>query len=229
VEQLSGDSPLFFIPSVNFAPGVVGLVAGKLTERYYRPAVVVEQGESESRGSARSIHEFDIGLALDELRSMLVRHGGHSRAAGFTVRTESLPAFADALRSIARRDLAAHSDLRPTLNIDSAVQLEQLSWGLLEQFARLEPTGQENPPPLLLAQNVRLREVRTVGDDKHLKLMVDQDAGSPVFDAILFGQGERRSQLTSGMRLDLVFQLGANEWNSRRVLQLNVQDMRSSQ
>lgn len=227
-EQVAGAAPLLFIHSSRFLPGIVGLVAGRLTERFYRPAVVIERGELESRGSARSIREFDINRALDEVSSLFVRHGGHNRAAGFTVRTELLPVVADALQTIATRELAQHSDLRPTLDIDATVDLDQLTWGLLEQFARLEPTGQDNPPPLLALRGVRLREAKTVADGKHLKLVVDSHAGSPVLDAIAFHQGERRSAMSSDMRLDLVFHLEANDWQGRRMLQLNVQDLRSA-
>lgn len=227
-EQVAGAAPLLFIHSSSFLPGIVGLVAGRLTERFYRPAVVIERGEQESRGSARSIREFDINRALDEMSSLFVRHGGHNRAAGFTVRTDLLPVVADALQTIAARELAQHSDLRPTLDIDATVELDQLTWGLLEQFARLEPTGQDNPPPLLALRGVRLREAKTVADGKHLKLVVDSHAGSPVLDAIAFHQGERRSAMSNEMRLDLVFNLEANDWQGRRMLQLNVQDLRST-
>ena len=150
------DAPLVFVASDQFLPGIVGLVAGKLVERYYRPAVVVEQGDEESRGSARSIREFDISRALDEVDGLLVRHGGHSRAAGFTVRTERLPELAAALRGVAAAALAGESDLRPTLDVDTEVTFDDLNWSLLDQFARLEPTGQENAAPLLLVRKSRL-------------------------------------------------------------------------
>ncbi len=226
--QLGQDPPLLLVQSPHIPAGIVGLVAGKLTEHFYRPAVVIEQGEAESRGSARSIPEFDISRALDEVSPLLVRHGGHSLAAGFTVATSRLPALAEALQEVARRELPEPTQLRPTLWIDADVPFDELNWGLLQQFARLEPTGQDNPPPLLLCRQVRVREARAVGEGKHLRLIVDRDAHGPVLDAIAFHQGEWANHLSEGSRVDLVFHLEANEWQGRQHLQLNVQDLRPS-
>lgn len=224
--QIERGAHLYVVQSTAFNPGIVGLVAGKLAERYYRPAVVIEQGESESRGSARSIAELDISGALDEVSEMLVRHGGHRRAAGFTARTERLPELCEALHEVARRQLCTHEDLRPTLDVDADAPYTALTWALHEQFARLEPTGQENPPPVLMCRGVRVRETRPVGGGKHLKLVVDGGPGSAVLDAIAFGHGGWAGRLSEHARIDLAFQIGVNEWNGRRMLQLTVEDLR---
>ena len=225
-DQLDEDPPILIAHTPNILPGVVGLVAGKLVERYYRPAVVIEQGREESRGSARSIPEFDISQALDEVGALLVRHGGHSRAAGFTVRTDRLSELASELHRVAAREMAGHSELRPTLRIDAEVPLEAVDWSLQEQFTRLEPTGQENESPLLLCRRARVREARTVGGGKHLRLIVDGERPNRVMDAVAFSQGEWAAQLSEGASIDLVFRLEANEWQGRQRLQLNVQDLR---
>ena len=221
-------APLLLVRSKHIRSGIVGLVAGKLTDRYYRPAVVIEEGPDESRGSARSIREFDISRALDEVAGLLVRHGGHSRAAGFTVRTDTLEAFAEALRAVAHRELATPSFLRPTLDVDLALPAADVNWGLFEQFARLEPTGQDNPPPMLLARRMRVREVRTVGSGKHLKLILDSGPGQPVFDAVAFQQGHRATALADGCVIDAVFTLEVNDFNGRRMLQWNMRDLAAS-
>ena len=124
--------------------------------------------------------------------------------------------------------LADRADLRPTLAIDAVTPLEAINWGLVEQFARLEPTGQENPPPTLLARNVGVRGVRTVGKGKHLRLVVEEGAHGSVFDAVAFQQGEWAAHLAEGSRVDLAFQVEVNEWQGNRRLQLNVQDLRPS-
>lgn len=224
--QAAQGAPLLFVRSPEIVSGVAGLVAGRLVERYYRPVVVVEEGESESRGSARSIEEFDISRALDELSPLLVRHGGHSRAAGFTVETAKLTAFAFQLREIAERELGDLGDLRPTLYVDAEAPLGEIHWGLLKQFARLEPTGQENPAPVLLSRGVRVRDARSVGNGKHLKLIVDAGPASPVLDAIAFKQGDWAKTLAEGSLIDIVYALEANEWQGRQRLQLNIIDMR---
>jgi single-stranded-DNA-specific exonuclease len=176
--EAGGLPPLLFAAGADFQQGIVGLVAGKLADRYYRPAVVVHMGPVESRGSARSIREFDISKALDEVGGLLVRHGGHCSAAGFTVRTDNLPRLAAELQAIAARELGSQSDLRPTLDIDAQLPLAEVSYSLHQQFARLEPTGQENQPPLLLSRRLRVREARTVGSGKHLRLVLDGGAAA---------------------------------------------------
>jgi single-stranded-DNA-specific exonuclease len=226
--QINGDggAPMIFVRSPDLLPGIVGLVAGKLAERYYRPAIVVEEGPDESRGSARSIAEFDISVALDSVSRYLVRHGGHSRAAGFTVKSANLPALQAELSALAEASLGERDKLRPTLWIDAETALDELSWGAHGQLARLEPTGYDNPTPRLLCRNVRVRDLRTVGGGKHLRLIVDRDAQSTVLDAVAFQQGAWAAKLQPGDHLDLVFQLEANEWQGRQSLQLNVQDLR---
>ncbi|MFN8486395.1 MAG: single-stranded-DNA-specific exonuclease RecJ [Caldilineaceae bacterium] len=224
--QLERNPALFVVSSPRFLPGIVGLVAGKLTERFYRPVVVIEQGEHESRGSARSIREFNISEGLDKVSHYLMRHGGHSRAAGFTVQTTRLGEFSAALQEVAHSVLIAHENLRPTLDIDAVVSFDDINWNLLEQFARLEPTGQENAAPLLLCHNVRVRETRLVGQRKHLRLVLDAGQGSLVLDGVAFNQAEWVKQLAEGSRIDIVFHVEANEWQGRRVLQLNIEDLR---
>lgn len=230
--QLSGvdphTAPILFVASSEFQPGIVGLAAGRLSEQYYRPAVVIEQGEELCRGSARSIAEFDIIAALDQVGSLLVRHGGHSRAAGFTVRAEQTPALREALEGLAADQLGSLEELKPTLSIDVELTIDQIDWALEGQLARMEPVGQKNEPGLFLCRNCRVRALRRVGDGKHLKMVVDGHDHSPVLDGIGFGLGDRAAELRAGSLIDIVFHIEVNEWQGRRSLQLNVQDLRGS-
>jgi single-stranded-DNA-specific exonuclease len=226
--QINGNSgaPMLFVRSPNLLAGIVGLVAGKLADRYYRPAVVIEEGPEESRGSARSIAEFDITRALDSVSGYLVRYGGHSRAAGFTVKTVNLSAFQAELIAFADASLGERERLRPSLWIDAETTLDTLTWGAHGQLARLEPTGYDNPLPRLLCRNVRIRDLRTMGAGRHLRMIVESDTQRPVLDAVAFQQGAWANQLQIGDRVDLVFQLESNEWQGRQSLQMNIQDMR---
>ncbi len=216
------DAYFHLVASPDYAHGIVGLIASQITEATYRPTAVVHVGDKESRGSARSIPEFDITAALDQCRDLLVRHGGHAMAAGFTVRNAELPALAERLQDIARAQLA-DKELAPTLTIDAEASLGELDWALYEQLQRIEPCGHANERPVLLARDLKVTAYRAVGaDGHHLKLSVTD--GRTFFDAIAFRQGRLADQMPP--RVDLAFTLDANEWNEERRLQLNVLDLR---
>ena len=216
------EAPLLFAAAPDFQAGVVGLVASRLVDEFYCPAVVVEMGKEVSRGSARSIPEFHVTRALDQCADMLIRHGGHAAAGGFTVANSNLDKLADELRRLANEQLA-DVELIPVLNVDAEVELSQISWELQQELAQLEPCGYANPHPLFLSRNVRVRGHRTVGTGgRHLKLGLSD--GRIVWDAIAFRQGEWATKLPD--RVDVVYQLEINEWRDRRRLQLNVQDIR---
>ncbi|MCK4316387.1 MAG: single-stranded-DNA-specific exonuclease RecJ, partial [Anaerolineae bacterium] len=214
------DAPLLFAAAPDFRAGIVGLVASRLVDEFYRPAVVVEVGEKVSRGSCRSIPEFHITDALDKCTGLLIRHGGHAAAAGFTVSNENLDSLADRLRELAAERLA-DVELVPALTIDAEVELAHMSWELQRELAQLEPCGYANPHPLFLSRNVRLLGQRTVGkEERHLKLRLSDDRAT--WDGIAFRQGEWAGKLPD--RVDIVYHLEVNEWNDQRRLQLNVQD-----
>jgi single-stranded-DNA-specific exonuclease len=122
------DALLFFAADPAFSPGVVGLAASRLSESFYRPAIVAHQGKEFTVGSCRSIPEFHITRALDECASLLVRHGGHAAAAGFTVRNELVPVLVEQLMAIAARELA-EVPLEPVIDIDREIKLEKLNAG----------------------------------------------------------------------------------------------------
>ena len=218
----AGEAPLLFAAAPDFPAGIVGLVANRLLDEFYRPAVVVEVGEETSKGSCRSIPEFHITHALDECADLLTRHGGHAAAAGFTVPNDRLEELAERLRRLAAEQLAG-VELTPVLSVDAEVELPQLSWELQRELAQLEPCGYANPHPLFLSRNARVQSQRAVGNEgKHLKLKLSD--GQVAWDGIAFRQGEWAGRLPD--RVDIVYHLEVNEWNDRRRLQLNVQDIR---
>jgi single-stranded-DNA-specific exonuclease len=220
--ERAGEAPLLFAAAPDFLAGIVGLVASRLVDEFYRPAVVVEVGGKASRGSARSIPDFHITHALDECADLLIRHGGHAAAAGFTVSNEHLDELADRLRTLAAEQLS-DVELIPALSVDTKVELSQMSWELQRELSQLEPCGYANPHPLFLSRNVRVQGQRAVGSDgQHLKLALSD--GWATWDAIAFRQGEWAGKLPD--RVDVVYHLAVNEWNGQRWLQLNVQDVR---
>ena len=151
------DALLLFSAHESYNPGVIGLAASRLMEQYYRPSIVASHGPEFTRGSCRSIPEFHITKALDECADLLVRHGGHSAAAGFTVRNEHLPELVERLRLIAQRELGS-LDLRPTLRADAQVNLSELTPDLLNELGHLQPTGQNNPAARFVSRGVQSLE-----------------------------------------------------------------------
>lgn len=216
------DPWLLFAAHPDFNPGVVGLAASRLAELYYRPAVVAHQGEFETRGSCRSIDEFHITDALDQCQDLLVRHGGHAAAAGFTVENKNLPELKERLKSIAARQLQ-NQDLRPTLVADLEVALHHLKPELMQYLDLLEPTGYGNRQPHFISRDLMVTHKRAVGrDGSHLKLAVTD--GLVTFDAIAFRLGHWFERLPK--KIDLLFTFELNEFNGRQSLQLNVKDLK---
>jgi single-stranded-DNA-specific exonuclease len=208
----------------DFNPGVVGLAASRLTDTYYRPAIVAYQGQEFTRASCRSIPEFHITDALDQCGDLLEHHGGHAAAAGFTVRNEKLPELLARLQAIAREQLSTLS-LSPTLLADAEVSLSELKGSLLNDLEGLQPTGYGNPQPVFVSRNLKVGYPKTVGKDSaHLKMSVTD--GWITFDAIAFRQGHWLGKLPG--RIDVLYTFEKNEFNGRSYLQLNVRDIRAA-
>ena len=224
---LSDDSEayLLFAAHQEFNSGVVGLAASRLTEKYYRPAIVASQGEEETRGSCRSIPEFHITDALDQCADLLVRHGGHAAAAGFTVKNENLPELVARLKTIAEEKLSG-TDLTPTVTADAEVSLGDIRPELYEKALKyLEPTGYGNREPSFVARNVKVKNSRVVGaDGKHLKLTLEDEKGYS-HDAIGFRLGEWHKSMPA--RVDVLFTYEPNEFNGRVNYQLNLKDLKA--
>ncbi len=219
------DQPLVFAGDENIHSGIIGLVAGRLVEAFYRPAVILEIGENESRASCRSIPEFNITSALDECADLLVRHGGHAMAAGFTVRNSNIETLRQALEQKAEAALRGQA-LVPKLQIDGAIQLNELNENLLRELDLLEPTGHENEKATFLTRDLNVLHCRRVGEDgRHLKLRVANSGGGQA-DAIGFGLGNWARQMPR--RIDAVYHAEINEWGGRRNLQLRLLDIRQA-
>jgi single-stranded-DNA-specific exonuclease len=198
------------------------LVAGRLTEQYYRPSVILHYGETESHGSCRSIDGFNITDALDQCADLLIRHGGHAQAAGFAVHNENIPILKERLLEIAGERFAGEPPT-PTLKIDAEVRLYELTEDLFYELRRLEPTGAQNPAPLLASRRLKVTHKRTIGKDgAHLKLnLADHNCE---LEAVAFRMGHLVEQI--GDYVDAAYRLDLNEWNGVRRLQMVIEDLR---
>jgi single-stranded-DNA-specific exonuclease len=223
----SPDAHLIFAADPEFKEGIVGLAAARLVEIYYRPAVVAHLGDEFTRASCRSIPEFHITKALDQCADLLVRYGGHSAAAGFTVRNQNLSELVKRLHSIAESQLSG-KDLQPVLKIENELQLahqkgEDLRQILLE-MAKLQPTGVGNPEPLFCSLNLIVKRAQAVGKDRsHLRLTVSDSRGIH-YNGIAWRQGYWVDHMPD--RVDLVYSLEINDYQGQQAIQLNIKDIR---
>ncbi len=227
-EQLAlADNPdisLLFAAHPDFNPGVVGLAASRLTELYYRPAIVAYRGETYTRASCRSIPEFHITEALDECSDLLERYGGHAAAAGFTVKNNNLSELVNQLLTIAENRLSG-LDLRPKLTADAEVFLVDMEPSLLDYLDKMQPTGYGNPQATFVARELEIKYPKAVGrDEAHLKMIVKDERFT--YDAIAFNQGYWINQLPP--RVDIIFSFERNDFNTRFPYQLNIRDMKPS-
>ncbi|MFO7768501.1 MAG: single-stranded-DNA-specific exonuclease RecJ [bacterium] len=206
-------------------PGVIGIVASRLAERYNRPTVLVSFEGELGRGSARGIDGFDLYDALASCAEHLEAFGGHRHAAGLTLSRAKQHEFVASFEEVAASRLSDR-EIRPELEVDAEVRLEELTPEVLEVLKRFEPFGNKNRRPLFLARDVQLRgSARRVGSDRsHLRFSVRRD-GEPPLDVIGFGLGDRASELEQG-EADLVFAFEENEFRGVRRPQLRLKDLR---
>lgn len=220
------ESSLIFEEDDSFLPGIVGLVAGRLVNEYFKPAVIVELGEIESRASCRSIPEFDITQALDQCADLLVRHGGHAQAAGFTVKNENIPHLKRELGAIADSQLGGQA-LMPVIAIDAEIPLDVIRMSLLDELAQLEPTGHHHTLPIFASNKVRVASAQPVGQDgKHMKLRLHRDDDQPL-ECIAFNYTSWRPD--AGDLVDIAYSLELNEWNGQQRIQLHLADVRPAE
>jgi single-stranded-DNA-specific exonuclease len=221
---------LIFVGHPDIPSGIVGLVAGRLTEEHYLPSIVYEQGESTSRASCRSIPEFDITGALRRHGELMVRFGGHRAAAGFTVENSNLTALKEAIVAEAKEALGA-IDLAPTINVDAAIPLHRVDGGLIRIIGRMAPFGQENPVPTFLSRDLEVVDARALGPDgHHLRLKLrdrNGNKGAVTWHAVAFGVGADRIaelDLKNGQRYDVVYSFSADR-GSNGGLELMIRDL----
>lgn len=217
---------IMVVAGEHFHHGVVGLAAGKLAEEFARPVLVMGREATMSRGSARSVPGFNIVDALASCADLFVKYGGHAAAAGFTIANEHLPELERRLQLFAATSLPAEM-LVPQLQIDAEARLDELTPETQALLDRLAPFGMDNPQPRFVSRKVQVVGAWTAGaENQHLRLKLTQ--GRATHNAIAFGQGAWIEQMQRGTLLDVVYAPEINEWQDRRTLQLNVQDLRLS-
>ncbi len=216
------DEFILIVIDPDFNEGIVGLAASRLVEQYHRPAIVGVRNEENTRCSCRSIADFHITRALDECKDLLIRHGGHAAAAGFTVSNDNLESLLTRLKQIAERELS-NKDLTPVMTADAVVDFNQINPREMFTFLdQLQPVGYGNPEVVLCSKGITVTQKRSIGsDNRHLKLIVTD--GWQTYDCIAFGFGYLAVENFN--KVDILYTYELNNFNGRSNPQLNIKDI----
>jgi single-stranded-DNA-specific exonuclease len=210
----------------DYNEGIIGLVAGKLVEEFYRPAIVISEKKGVSKASVRSITGFDITKGLRDLGDMFESLGGHSMAAGFSIKTGKIDSFKEKFIRYANKKIKDNL-LQPKLYVDLEVDFDFIDDKLLEALSLFEPLGIGNPSPIFLSRKVRVLDAKNMGKDgKHLRLVLNHS--QRIFEAVAFGFGNSLSQIKRDTFLDIVFGIDKNTWNGIEKIELRLKDFKIS-
>ncbi|MBU2566338.1 single-stranded-DNA-specific exonuclease RecJ [Patescibacteria group bacterium] len=227
--QDAESNSLLFAWSENWSPSLVGLAAGRYTDRFGRPAIFVGSHDGVWIGSGRSIPAYNITEAVRDVgHELLTRYGGHAQACGFSLDSEeNISIFAKAIQEHATKNLQDH-ELVPELEIEAELELEEINSELVKTLKRFEPYGEGNPRPIFMVSNVTVSDVGLVGANKnHLRCTIQSSSGrrQKFIGFYKAGLGEF---IEMGATVDLVFEVGESEWNGRTEIQCKLIDARAS-
>ena len=216
-----------YLPGEDIYPGIVGLVAAKLTEHFYRPSIAGVVENEFIRASCRSIPEFHITKALDECSDLLVRHGGHAMAAGFTVLTDKVGSLMERLASIADRELG-DQELRQTLKADIEIAIEKITPSIYQDLEKLQPTGMGNPSALFVVRDAKISDMKLMGKEgTHIRCMIE---GCSIQQAVAFNQAKWFDVWREiKPRFDLLFSIEVNRYFEKETQQISIRDMKVSE
>lgn len=204
--------------------GVIGIVASRLTERYYRPTIILTETNGHIAGSARSVVGFDLYEALSECSDLLDQFGGHKYAAGLTMQEKNISLFQARFEEVVQRSIKPEM-LQQEVSIDAEIELKDIDnkfYRILKQF---EPFGPQNEAPIFVSKNVQIHGSAYIVGSNHLKFTSLQE-GSPSFDCIAFGLAEHINHLNSKKPFDICYSIEENNWRGKKNLQLNIKGIR---
>ncbi|MBU2264471.1 hypothetical protein KJ797_04055, partial [Patescibacteria group bacterium] len=201
-------------------PGILGIVASKLVDRFGRPAILISLKDGVGKGSGRSVADFNIYEGLKRCQAHLLSYGGHHYAAGISIREEDIDPFSKLLREIVREN-GPEPDFAVCTTIDAQCGLMDITHELLSQIEQLAPFGNRNPEPVLCVRNVSVASPSIVGNN-HLKMRVSHDGVSR--NSIWFSRGQYLPELSAAV-LDIVFTPQINTWNGNADIQLKMRDV----
>lgn len=204
--------------------GVIGIVASRLIEKYYRPTIILTESNGLATGSARSVDGFDLYSAIEECSDLLEQYGGHTHAAGLTLKLENVVPFSEKFERIVSTNIEERS-LTPEIEYDAEIHLRAITPKFFNVLKQFSPFGPGNMSPMFMSKNVwDVGDVTIVGNN-HLKMSITQEEGGRIFKAIAFGLGEHYNKVSQGISFDICYTVEENFFNGHVNLQINIKDI----
>ena len=209
----------------NWHHGVIGIVSSKITEKYFKPSILLSfEEDGTGKGSGRSIPGFDLHEALMKCENCLEKFGGHSMAVGLTIKKENLEQFYKEFEKIAEENKT--ENIVPIINVDAKIELDKIDKSVVEDLKQLEPFGEANKTPTFALKNIRIDSIRALSEGKHLKLTLREN--NQIINAIGFNIGELAEAYKIGDKIDIAGVLEINTFNGIDNLQINIKDIMKS-
>ena len=224
IEKDERDNTCIIVGSEGWHHGIIGIVASKVTEMYFKPSILICFEGNEGKGSGRSIPGFDLHEALMKCGDNLEKFGGHSMAVGVTVKKENFDKFKQELEEYSKNHDV--DKIVPVVNVDSELSLKNVDIDSVKSLKLLEPFGEANKMPLFLFKNLKINSIRALSDGKHLRLTLKDD--NYMINAIGFNMGELSEKYLLDDRVDVVGNLDINSFNGNESIQIVLKDMRKS-
>jgi single-stranded-DNA-specific exonuclease len=221
------DKNFILADNEHWPAGILGLIAGKIADEFQRPTAIFRLEGDVCTGSFRSIESVDIMEVLLECSDLLLKFGGHSQAAGVSIKKENLENLYNRMLAAIDKRMSGEK-ITPSISIDLEVKVEDIDWEFMLELKRMEPFGNGNPEPIFLMRDINILDIKVCGNGtKHLKLALRSNSGSPkIFDSIGFGLAEKFSNLNVNDNIDIVFSLAEDEWNGNKKIQLKILDLK---
>lgn len=208
----------------NWHHGVIGIVASRITEKFFKPTILICIEDDIGKGSGRSVPGFDLHEALAQSSKYLEKYGGHEMAVGLSLKKENIQEFKNHFEEYAKSK--GVKDIVPIINVDSEITKKDINKATVEQIKLLEPFGEQNKQPLLIYKNLKITSIRALSEGKHLKLMLKDE--NEIINAIGFNLGELSEEYLIGDKVDVVGTLEINAYNGQEQIQINLKDIMKS-
>ena len=224
IEKDDKDKKCIVLAEENWHHGIIGIVASKITEIYYKPSILICLEGDKGKGSGRSVPGFDLYTALTKCSDYIEKFGGHSMAIGITIKKENFEKLKEAIEKYAQESNI--SDIMPIINIDKEINLKNINIEEVKSLELLEPFGEANKMPLFLLRNLKIDSIRALSGGKHLKLTLKQD--NNIVDAIGFNMGDLSKEYLLGDKVDVVGTIEINSFGNKENIQINLKDIRKA-